>query len=370
MLSKGVVEGSAWRPIPNGSAAKTGAWAGKQTSSFGLRTDPVTGKKGSTHEGIDIASKKGTAVTANVSGKVIASGSAKANGYASSYGNIVIIEDSKGNHHYYAHLDKAVAKKGSMIKAGDLAGNVGSTGKSTGPHLHYEVRNNGKVLNPTAFLPTGKNSNVGSKGTEKSFASKLGAAVGKTTSFLGLGSLSAKYESSGNPATVAADRGGNSYGTYQLSTLSGNAQKFANSYGGSLKGKKPNTAAFDKAWKAEAAKNPEKFADAQHNYIKKNHYDPAANKFSSATGINVSKSSKAVKDMIWSVGVQHGSGGANSIFTRAKVNSKMSDKQIIARVYAERMRTDVYFKSSSKSQQATLKKRFQNEMNDALKMLV
>lgn len=103
------------------------------------------------HNGIDLASKAGTKIPANVSGKVVASGDAKANGYASTYGNIVVIEDDKGYRHLYAHLSEAVAKKGSYIKAGQLAGHVGSTGRSTGPHLHYEVKKDGKYINPSKF---------------------------------------------------------------------------------------------------------------------------------------------------------------------------------------------------------------------------
>lgn len=147
---------------PNGAGAgpsafkPTDAWVGRVSSQYGLRTHPVTGEKQSSHGGTDIASKKGTAVPANVTGKVIASGSAKAAGYGANYGNIVVIEDSNGLQHLYAHLDKAVAKVGSTIRAGDLAGNVGSTGRSTGPHLHYEVRKNGKAIDPSPFMGTKK----------------------------------------------------------------------------------------------------------------------------------------------------------------------------------------------------------------------
>lgn len=340
----------------------SGAWAGKVTSKYGLRTHPISGKKNTPHEGTDIASKKGTAIPSNVSGKVIASGSAKANGYASSYGNIVVIEDSNGFHHYYAHLDKAVAKKGTMIKAGQLAGNVGSTGNSTGAHLHYEVRKNGKVVNPNQFIPAGKQT--------KMVAAVQPKVAGVST--MSLGGLSAKYESNGSPGTIArtkGDKGGASYGTYQLTTASGHAQKFANSFGGSLKGKKAGTAAFDKAWKAESSKNSKAFSNAQHNYIKTNHYAPAANKFKSVTGIDASKAPKAVQDMIWSIGVQHGAGGASTIFKNANVNSKMSPKQVITKIYNERMKVGTYFKNSSKALQASVKKRFAQELKDALKML-
>lgn len=187
-----------------------------------------------------------------------------------------------------------------------------------------------------------------------------------------LGSLSAKYESSGNPATIArtkGDIGGASYGTYQLTTASGNAQKFANQYGGALKGLKAGTTAFDNAWKAEAKKNPTAFKNAQHNYIEKTHYAPSAKKFESATGINLSKMPVAVKDMIWSIGVQHGSGGANNIFKNAGVKKNDSPSTIIKKVYAERKKVNKYFASSSQKIKNSVLNRFNREEKQALSML-
>lgn len=188
----------------------------------------------------------------------------------------------------------------------------------------------------------------------------------------GLGSLSAKYESRGNPGTIAnnkGDIGGKSYGTYQLTVNSGSAQKFADWYGGSLKGKKAGTVAFDKAWRAEASKNPAKFAQAQHEYIKKTYYAPAVTAVKKATGVDVTKYPKAVQDVLWSTAVQHGVGGANTIFKRAGIKPGMSAKEIINRVYNERSKVNVYFKSSSPSIRNSVKKRFEQERKDALRML-
>ena len=112
----------------------------------------MTGKAGSNHQGIDIASPKGTAITSRVGGTVVASGSAADFGYSGNYGNIVVVKDSAGRTHLYGHVDKALAKVGSKVKAGELIATVGSTGKSTGPHVHYEVRQNGKTINPKNFL--------------------------------------------------------------------------------------------------------------------------------------------------------------------------------------------------------------------------
>lgn len=189
---------------------------------------------------------------------------------------------------------------------------------------------------------------------------------------VGLGTLSQKYESSGNPATIArtkGDLGGASYGSYQLTTSSGHAQTFANSFGGALKGKKAGTGAFDAAWKAEASKNPKAFAQAQHNYIEKNHYAPAASRFQSTTGINLSSMPKAVKDMIWSIGVQHGAGGAAKIFKNSGVRQGMNAASIIKAVYNERMNVNRYFSSSPSSIKNSVLSRFKRELSDALNML-
>ena len=119
---------------------------------MGHRTHPVTGAKGSYHRGTDIASARGTPLTANVSGKVIASGSATKFGYDSSYGNIVVVQDSSGAKHLYAHLDSTSAKVGSSVKKGTQMGRIGTTGRSTGPHLHYEVSKGGKLVSGRNYM--------------------------------------------------------------------------------------------------------------------------------------------------------------------------------------------------------------------------
>lgn len=127
-------------------------WAGNISSEMGYRTHPVTGAKGSYHRGTDVAAPRGTPLTANVGGKVVASGNAKSFGYDASYGNIVVVQDSSGAKHLYAHLDSASAKVGSTVKKGTLMGKIGSTGRSTGPHLHYEVSKGGKLLSGKNYL--------------------------------------------------------------------------------------------------------------------------------------------------------------------------------------------------------------------------
>lgn len=145
--------------LPNNPSPKGGpqdvsgtAWAGKTTSQMGYRTHPVTGAKGEYHRGTDIASARGTPLTANVGGKVLASGNAKSFGYDASYGNIVVVQDSSGAKHLYAHLDSTSAKVGSIVQKGTLMGKIGSTGRSTGPHLHYEVSKGGKLVNGKNYI--------------------------------------------------------------------------------------------------------------------------------------------------------------------------------------------------------------------------
>ena len=187
--------------------------------------------------------------------------------------------------------------------------------------------------------------------------------------FPNLGSLSSKYESNGNPAVIAnnkGDLGGKSYGTYQLTTSSGNAQRFADSYGGALKGKKAGTAEFDKAWKLEASKNPEKFKNAQHAYIAKTHFQPALNVFQKVTGIVTGGLPKAIQDVIWSVGVQHGKAGAQSVFEKSGVKAGDSPATIIRKIYDVRPQ---FFKSSPDSIQQSVARRFKQEEQDALRML-
>ena len=133
---------------------------GPITSRYGMRTHPVTGKK-KFHDGIDIAPPAGTPVVATLPGRVIATGFDK-----DGYGNYATIQtiDKTGKkiEQLFGHLiDKAMVGVGEMVKQGDIIGRVGSTGLSTGPHLHHKVSINGKSVNPADFqkmsfmLPSG-----------------------------------------------------------------------------------------------------------------------------------------------------------------------------------------------------------------------
>lgn len=117
----------------------------KVTSSFGYRKDPFTGRP-SHHTGIDIGGKYGDPVYATADGVV------SFVGYDSSHGNNIIIDHSGGIKTRYMHLSKNLVKKGVKVTKGDLIGQIGSTGRSTGAHLHYEVIKNGKQVDPRPYM--------------------------------------------------------------------------------------------------------------------------------------------------------------------------------------------------------------------------
>ncbi len=115
------------------------------SSNFGNRIDPFTGKM-SFHEGIDFPADSGTPVVAAASGKVIESG------YQPQYGKIIAIDHGNGLVSRYAHASQVYVKEGDLVVRGQKLASVGSTGRSTGPHLHFEVRLNGVPQNPARFL--------------------------------------------------------------------------------------------------------------------------------------------------------------------------------------------------------------------------
>lgn len=129
------------------------------SSPYGVRTDPFTGKF-KTHNGIDFALPLNTEVFSNVSGTVT-----KTNYEKDGFGNYVVIKDGTGKLHYYAHLNSDNVDVGDTISIGDSIGFSGSTGRSTGAHLHYEVRDNGSSINPKHFITTGTNSSSGTNNT-------------------------------------------------------------------------------------------------------------------------------------------------------------------------------------------------------------
>ncbi|MDT8441737.1 MAG: M23 family metallopeptidase [Desulfuromonadales bacterium] len=128
-------------------AAKPSGWPvkGWLTSNFGLRKDPFTGKR-KMHEGLDIAARTGTQVSATADG-IVSSVRNEAG-----YGKIVVIDHGYGYRTYYSHNSKIYVKVGQRVKRGERIAAVGNTGRSTGSHLHYEVRLNGVPVNPRTYL--------------------------------------------------------------------------------------------------------------------------------------------------------------------------------------------------------------------------
>gem|GEM_PF-5391621 len=122
---------------------------GRRTSSFGYRSDPFTKRK-RMHAGIDYAARKGTPLIASGTGVI------KYAGRKGGYGNVVEIYHGKGIFTRYAHMSKINVKKGQRVKKGQKIGAVGSTGRSTGAHLHYEIRVFNKPTNPSKFINTKK----------------------------------------------------------------------------------------------------------------------------------------------------------------------------------------------------------------------
>lgn len=116
------------------------------TSKFGPRVHPVTGERGKMHTGMDFGAPRGTSVYAAASGYVIAAQ------FVSGYGNYVIIDHGSGIWTLYAHMSKITTKKGAEVEVGEKIGEVGSTGTSTGNHLHFEVRKDGKAVDPATYL--------------------------------------------------------------------------------------------------------------------------------------------------------------------------------------------------------------------------
>lgn len=115
------------------------------SSKFGYRKSPFTGLR-EFHKGLDLAAKKGTPIIATADGVVTFSG------VKALMGKLIVIDHGHGMVTRYAHLNKALKKRGNAVKRGDTIGLVGNTGRSTGPHLHYEVHLNGIPVNPAKYI--------------------------------------------------------------------------------------------------------------------------------------------------------------------------------------------------------------------------
>ncbi len=129
-------------PSINGIKLAVTPIEGKITSRYGASSSI----RKSTHTGLDISAVQGTDI------KVVADGTVIAASYSGSYGNLVKIDHGNGVATWYAHTSKMYVKVGDTVKAGDVIAAVGSTGNSTGPHLHLEIRVNGEHVNPQKYL--------------------------------------------------------------------------------------------------------------------------------------------------------------------------------------------------------------------------
>lgn len=118
---------------------------GKISSLFGMRLHPIS-KQNKFHEGVDIANLKSTDIIATADGTVEFSGK------KSGYGKAVIVNHGNGFKTLYAHASELIVSKGNTVKKGMLIAHMGSTGMSTGPHLHYEIRLNDEPIDPMMFV--------------------------------------------------------------------------------------------------------------------------------------------------------------------------------------------------------------------------
>ena len=118
---------------------------GRVTSGFGIRRDPVSGRR-SMHKGLDIANKSGEDILASGAGVVTYSG------YNGSYGKTIVVSHGYGYKTVYAHNNKNLVEVGDHVEKGQLIGEVGNTGKSTGPHVHFEIHFEGKQIDPAKVI--------------------------------------------------------------------------------------------------------------------------------------------------------------------------------------------------------------------------
>jgi murein DD-endopeptidase MepM/ murein hydrolase activator NlpD len=139
-LEAGIIAIPSGRPVANANF----------TSGYGSRSDPFRGSR-AMHAGVDLAGPVGTPIYATADGIVARSE------YSGAYGNLVEINHGQGIQTRYGHMSRLIARPGQRVRRGELIGLMGSTGRSTGSHLHYEVRIDGRAVNPIPFIQSADN---------------------------------------------------------------------------------------------------------------------------------------------------------------------------------------------------------------------
>ena len=199
------------------------------------------------------------------------------------------------------------------------------------------------------------------------------------------GRLSAQYESNAEIDYIGYDsRGGTSYGQYQIASKTGTMDYFirfldesAPDIAGKLRSAGPadtggRSGRMPAVWKSVAAADPKRFEALQHEFIRSNNYSPAAKSIVLTTGVDVTKRSYALREVLWSTAVQHGPGGAERIFTQAIEKSEAMpggqdfDKAVIEEVY--RIRGKKFFRHNKRVREAVLS-RFREEKTTAIALL-
>jgi murein DD-endopeptidase MepM/ murein hydrolase activator NlpD len=129
-------------------AALPSRWpaSGDITSSFGWRHNPMGGRGWDHHSGVDVSNKTGTPIYAPAAGKIVRAS------YNAGYGRMIEIDHGFGITTIYGHCHRFRTREGVLVQQGDLIGLMGSTGRSTGPHLHYEVRIDGHAVDPVDYI--------------------------------------------------------------------------------------------------------------------------------------------------------------------------------------------------------------------------
>jgi hypothetical protein len=199
------------------------------------------------------------------------------------------------------------------------------------------------------------------------------------------GRLSAQYESNSEIDYIGYDsRGGTSYGQYQIASKTGTMDYFlrflddkAPDIAGKLRSAGPadtggRSGRMPATWKAVAASDPRRFEALQHEFIRSNNYSPAAKSIVLTTGVDVTRRSYALREVLWSTAVQHGPGGAERIFTQAIEKAEAMppgqdfDKAVIEEVY--RIRGQKFFRHNKRIREA-VQSRFQDEKTTAIALL-